>query len=73
MSTVTEAAEPASKVDLGTQGGGSGEIQSFDVTLKVRRYLPETAEESYWDEWTITMYGTDRVLDALHKLSLIHI
>ncbi|MEU3847037.1 MULTISPECIES: succinate dehydrogenase iron-sulfur subunit [Micrococcus] len=68
MSTVTEAAEPASKVDLGTQGGGSGEIQSFDVTLKVRRYLPETSEESYWDEWTVTMYGTDRVLDALHKV-----
>ena len=68
MSTVTEAAEPASKVDLGTQSGGSGEIQSFDVTLKVRRYLPETSEESYWDEWTVTMYGTDRVLDALHKV-----
>ena len=66
--TINEPAEGPSKVDLGAQGGGTGEIPSFDVTLKVRRYLPESSEDSYWDEWTITMYGTDRVLDALHKV-----
>lgn len=65
--TATEPAEGPSKVTLGEQGG-AGEIESFDVTLKVRRYLPESTEESYWDEWRITMYGTDRVLDALHKV-----
>jgi succinate dehydrogenase / fumarate reductase iron-sulfur subunit len=65
--TATEPAEGPSKVNLGEQGG-AGEIESFDVTLKVRRYLPESTEESYWDEWRVTMYGTDRVLDALHKV-----
>ncbi|GAA1116374.1 succinate dehydrogenase iron-sulfur subunit [Citricoccus alkalitolerans] len=66
--TINEPAEGPSKVDLGAQGGGAGEIPSFDVTLKVRRFLPETFEDAYWDEWTVTMYGTDRVLDALHKV-----
>ncbi|QCU78697.1 succinate dehydrogenase iron-sulfur subunit [Citricoccus sp. SGAir0253] len=65
--TATEPAEGPSKVTLGEQGG-AGAIESFDVTLRVRRYLPESTEESYWDEWKITMYGTDRVLDALHKV-----
>ena len=36
--TATEPAEGPSKVVLGEQGG-AGEIESFDVTLKVRRYL----------------------------------
>ncbi len=68
MSTpTTEAAEPASKIDMKESGGG-GEIPSFDVTLQVRRYDPEFSDEARWDEWTVTMYGTDRVLDALHKV-----
>ncbi|WP_333810939.1 succinate dehydrogenase iron-sulfur subunit [Timonella senegalensis] len=48
----------------------AGEIPSFDVTIKVRRYLPESShgDEAYWDEYKLTMYGTDRVLDALHKI-----
>ncbi|MCH8560234.1 succinate dehydrogenase iron-sulfur subunit [Nesterenkonia sp. LB17] len=68
MSTpTTEAAEPASKIDL-AQSTGGGEVPSFDVTLQVRRYDPEFSDDARWDEWTITMYGTDRVLDALHKV-----
>jgi len=48
-----------------------GAIPSFDVTLKVRRYLPGedgAAAEPYWDEFTVRAHGTDRVLDALHKV-----
>ncbi|MDO5493615.1 MAG: 2Fe-2S iron-sulfur cluster-binding protein, partial [Nesterenkonia sp.] len=67
MSTTSDVAEPASKVDL-DQGEGGGEVPSFDITLKVRRYDPEFSEEARWDEWTITMFGTDRVLDAMHKV-----
>lgn len=49
-------------------------IKTFDITLRVRRYLPESqhGEESYWDEYKLTMYGTDRVLDALHKIKWDH-
>ncbi len=68
MSTPTkEAAEPASKIDMKESGGG-GEVPSFEITLQVRRYDPEFSDEARWDEWKLTMYGTDRVLDALHKV-----
>ncbi|WP_136609401.1 succinate dehydrogenase iron-sulfur subunit [Sinomonas albida] len=60
--------EPASKVELPASVGGGGEIPTFDITLRVRRYNPEVSEESHWDEYQLTMYGTDRVLDALHKV-----
>ncbi|MGO4454330.1 succinate dehydrogenase iron-sulfur subunit [Arthrobacter sp. RAF14] len=65
-------AEPASKVELPASAGGGGEIPSFDITLRVRRYNPEVSEEAYWDDFTLTMYGTDRVLDALHKVKWDH-
>ncbi|MGN6404739.1 MULTISPECIES: succinate dehydrogenase iron-sulfur subunit [Sinomonas] len=65
-------AEPASKVELPASVGGGGEIPTFDITLRVRRYNPEVSEESHWDEFKLTMYGTDRVLDALHKVKWEH-
>jgi len=64
----TEIAEPASKIDLGAGSSGGGEIPRFDITLKVWRYDPEVSDEGHWDEWALTMFGTDRVLDALHKV-----
>lgn len=42
--------------------------QTFDVTMRIRRYLPEMRQDIFWDEWHLTMNGTDRVLDALHKI-----
>ncbi len=63
-----ELAEPASKVELPAHVGGGGEIPTFDITLRVRRYNPEVSEEARWDDFKLTMYGTDRVLDALHKI-----
>ena len=44
------------------------EIQSFNVTIMVRRYNPEVDAEPKWQDFDLTMYGTDRVLDALHKI-----
>ncbi|RKW70585.1 succinate dehydrogenase iron-sulfur subunit [Galactobacter caseinivorans] len=64
MSTAT--AEPASKVEI--KAGSADAIQSFDITLKVRRYNPEVSDDAHWDEYKLTMYGTDRVLDALHRV-----
>ncbi len=72
MSTETMEKEPASKIELAPGVGGGGEIPTFDVTLKVRRYNPEVSDEAHWDEWQLTMYGTDRVLDALHKVKWEH-
>jgi len=57
-----------------------GEVPSFEVRLKVRRYLPPESDaaapygapapqaEAYWQEFTVRVHGTDRVLDALHKV-----
>jgi len=51
-----------------TNSGDAGGVESFTVTMQVRRYQPEFYDEPYWDTWTVEMYGTDRVLDALHKI-----
>ena len=44
------------------------EIPSFNVTLFVRRYNPEDGEEAKWVDYDVQVFGTDRVLDALHKI-----
>src|SRR5690554_2751728 len=44
------------------------EIQSFTVTLIIRRFDPEADTEPRWQDFDVEMYGTDRVLDALHKI-----
>ena len=41
---------------------------SFDVTLRIRRFNPEIADDPYWEEFTVRASGTDRVLDALHTI-----
>src|SRR5215213_1624599 len=62
MSTVMESTASA-------PGSAMGAVPSFDVTLRIRRYSPEThGDEAYWQEFTVTAYGTDRLLDALHKV-----
>ena len=44
-------------------------VPTFDVTLRIRRYLPESHDdEAYWQEFTVTAHGTDRLLDALHSV-----
>ena len=63
-----EGGEPAARVDLPEEQQGSDEIPTFDLTLQIRRYNPEVSDEVRWDEYKLTMYGTDRVLDALHKV-----
>ena len=64
----SEMAEPASKIELPAGVGGGGEIPTFNITLRVRRYNPEVSEEAAWEDHQLTVYGTDRVLDALHKV-----
>ncbi len=51
-----------------TDSAGAAAIPSFDVTLKIRRYDPERDDEAHWEEYTVTAHGTDRLLDALHRI-----
>ncbi|NAZ85810.1 succinate dehydrogenase iron-sulfur subunit [Kineococcus indalonis] len=48
--------------------GSTGEVPSFEVTVRIRRYDPERDSEPHWEDYRLTMHGTDRVLDALHKV-----
>jgi succinate dehydrogenase / fumarate reductase iron-sulfur subunit len=43
-------------------------IESFKVTLTIRRFDPENDAEPKWVDFEVEMFGTDRVLDALHKI-----
>ncbi|HET6625600.1 MAG TPA: succinate dehydrogenase iron-sulfur subunit [Nocardioidaceae bacterium] len=40
----------------------------MDVTIKILRYNPEVSEEAKWESYQVAAEGTDRVLDALHKV-----
>ena len=42
----TETEAPVAQDQTQAAGGGMGAIESFDIVLKVRRYLPESSEES---------------------------
>jgi succinate dehydrogenase / fumarate reductase iron-sulfur subunit len=42
--------------------------EKISITVRVRRYNPEVREESWWDEWEISMEPNDRLLDALHHI-----
>ena len=44
------------------------EISSFQVTFFIRRFNPETDTEAKWVDYDVQMFGSDRVLDALHKI-----
>jgi len=45
-----------------------GEVRSFTVTLRIRRFNPETGADAAWEDFQVAAHGTDRVLDALHKI-----
>ena len=47
----------------------AGAVPSFDVTLRIRRFDPDSPQtQAYWEEFTVTAHGTDRVLDAMHQV-----
>jgi succinate dehydrogenase / fumarate reductase, iron-sulfur subunit len=46
----------------------AGGVPSFQVTMRIRRFNPELDTEPRWEDHVLTMHGTDRVLDALHKI-----
>ena len=41
-------------------------MAKVQVELKVKRYNPETDKKPHWQEFTVEVEDTDRVLDALH-------
>jgi succinate dehydrogenase / fumarate reductase iron-sulfur subunit len=41
---------------------------AFTITLIIRRFLPEVDDEARWESFDVSVYPTDRILDALHKI-----
>ncbi len=44
------------------------EIPTFTATLIIRRFDPDVDDEPRWEDFDVVLHGTDRVLDALHKI-----
>ncbi|WP_349899536.1 succinate dehydrogenase iron-sulfur subunit [Parafrigoribacterium soli] len=43
-------------------------VPTFTATLIIRRFDPDVDEEPRWVDYDVELHGTDRVLDALHKI-----
>jgi succinate dehydrogenase / fumarate reductase iron-sulfur subunit len=64
-----EEREAREQVKQAEQGGAEvGAIPSFEVTLRLRRYNPETDDAPHWEDYRVTVHSTDRLLDALHTI-----
>src|SRR2546425_6054324 len=46
--------------------GGPSAAGQVSLTLRIRRYNPEIREDPWWDEFTVNVEPSDRLLDALH-------
>jgi succinate dehydrogenase / fumarate reductase iron-sulfur subunit len=44
----------------------------MELTLRIRRYNPEVRADPWWDEFTVEMEPSDRLLDALHEVKWRH-
>ena len=54
-------------------GQGNGQIHGkVPLTLRIRRYNPEVRDDAWWDEFTVDVEPTDRLLDALHEVKWHH-
>ena len=45
-----------------------GAVPTFEVTLRIERYNPEVDDAPHFEDYRVTVHGTDRVLDALHQI-----
>ncbi|GAA4265432.1 succinate dehydrogenase iron-sulfur subunit [Frondihabitans peucedani] len=43
-------------------------VQKFTATMMIRRFDPDVDTEPRWQEFSVEMLPTDRVLDALHQI-----
>jgi succinate dehydrogenase / fumarate reductase, iron-sulfur subunit len=43
-----------------------------ELTLRIHRYNPEVRADPWWDEFTVEMEPSDRLLDALHEVKWRH-
>ena len=44
----------------------------MQVTLRIKRFNPETDTKAHFEEYAVEVEGTDRVLDALNQVKWLH-
>lgn len=44
----------------------------MQVTLRIKRFNPETDQKAHFEEYVVEVEGTDRVLDALNQIKWYH-
>ena len=49
--------------------GADGRVK---LEIRIRRYNPEVRDDAWWDEFTVDVEPTDRLLDALHEVKWHH-
>ena len=52
--------------------GGPAVTGKVPLTVKIRRFNPELGPNPWWDEFTVEMEPSDRILDALHEVKWKH-
>ena len=67
---VRETAPREYEAEPRENGGGVGSTVSLQV--RIRRYNPEVGTDPWWDEFTVEVEPTDRVLDVLHNVKWHH-
>src|SRR3990172_4396337 len=45
---------------------------AMKITLRIKRFNPETDQAPHWESYDVTVEPTDRVLDALHQVKWYH-
>jgi succinate dehydrogenase / fumarate reductase iron-sulfur subunit len=53
-------------------GGASQVGTTMELSVRIRRFNPEVAEDPWWDEFDVRAEPTDRLLDALHEVKWHH-
>src|SRR5579864_9745643 len=46
----------------------AGDSSTRRVKVKIKRFQPDVKSEPYWQEFTLDVSGTDRLLDTLNKI-----
>lgn len=68
MSTVVEETTTTGSAAADLAAKDAEALRTVPVTLKIRRFIPETDAEPHWEEFTVDAYQTDRVLTLMQKI-----
>jgi succinate dehydrogenase / fumarate reductase iron-sulfur subunit len=61
MATAADALDGSDRARVGAEG-------TVTLTLKIRRYNPEVAEEPWWDEFSVAADPRERLVEVLHQI-----